>query len=305
MNNWFGSSRVSSKKYISNNECSTLKTVGGYIRKNNFKNGYGFTKVDDADRNCASAETVRANTNELGEWTEEREALHSQIIDNAFNNVKKAVGRPLTVFMGGGPASGKSYMVKNMSDELKLPASDERVVADPDECKSSLPEFDEAHPEPVHEESSALAKRITRIGQENDYNVLIDGTGDGRVESMRKKIKQVRDVGHIVNGAYIFKPVEDAIIENFTRGRTVNIKMLVNTHKAISMILPEIAKDFDDVKLYANMKKGVPPVLIATGGGGKGLTIHNQELYDMFINNGEYEYNGARIRKLKMLADAQ
>lgn len=295
----------SAKKYVSSSVSSKAKVIGGYKREHTFKNGYGVTHVDPKDKASDSGETMRMHTNDNGEWTEEREALHSKIIDNTFRGVKKANGKPVTTFMGGGPASGKSYVVENEAENLNMPGKDERILVDPDACKKPMPEYDPDHPSPVHEESSALAKRITKIAQENGYNVLVDGTGDGSVEKMRKKIKEAKEAGHTVNGVYVFKPIEDAIIANAARERSVKDGLLIHTHKEISKILPEIAKDFDDVKLYANMKKGEPPVLIASGGGGKGLTIHNQELYQMFLDNANYKYDPKRIEELKSLPEAQ
>lgn len=297
---------ASPKKYISTSEASSAKKIGGYTRKNTFKNGYGNTRVSDKDKATRAGITAAANMNDAGEWTEEREALHSEIIDNAFAGVKKPEGKPTTTFMGGGPSSGKSYVVKAESKNLNLPNEDERVLVDPDKCKHPLPEYDPNDPEPVHEESSGLAKRITQIAQENGYNVLVDGTGDGdKPEKMRKKIQQAKDAGQTVNGVYVFKPIEDAICSNFARERTVDQKMLVETHQNISRILPEIAPDFDNVKLYANMKQGQPPVLIAEGGGGKPLKILDQKMYDLFLKNADYEYDEERINYLKGLPQSQ
>lgn len=295
----------SKTRHVSAAEASSSKKVGSYERKNSFKNGYRSTSVDPRDRDSASGVTMKENTNEAGEWTEAREALHSEIIDNVFDGVKPAEGKPVTTFMGGGPSSGKTYVVEKEADNLNLPKDDERVLVDPDGCKHYLPEYDPNNPGPVHEESSSLAKRITKVAQENGYNVLVDGTGDGSADKMRKKIEQAKAAGHEVNGVYVFKPVEDAIVGNFARERTVNTEMLVDTHKAISNILPEIAKDFDNVKLYANMKKGEPPVLIAEGGGGKDLQIINQDLYNKFLDNANYQYDQKRVDYLASLPEAQ
>ena len=286
-------------------DVSGAKKVGGYTRKNTFKNGYGTTKVNPKDRACKSGLSMRANTNGKGEWKEEREALHSKIIDDTFEGVEKADGQPVTTFMGGGPASGKSYVVKAEAENLQLPADNQRILIDPDKCKKPLPEYDPDNPGPVHEESSSLSKRMTQIAQENGYNVLVDGTGDGSADKMRAKIEQAKEAGHVVNGVYVFKPVEDAIVANFARERTVNPKMLVETHSKISTILPEIARDFDDVKLYANVRRGEPPILIATGGSGKDLTVLDQGLYDQFLANGNYQYDQARVNELKQLPEAQ
>ena len=304
-----------SKNYISAKDASEAKEIGGYKRKNtgNFKNGYGNTIYDDKDvakpnpesKKTDNGKTVRENTNENHEWTEEREALHSRIIDDFFDGAKKADGKPVTVFMGGGPASGKTYVKDAFGAEFGIP--DGCVLADPDACKKGkdpkhgikgLPEYDEDAPWFVHEESSSLAKRITKLSQENGYNTLVDGTGDGTVEKMRKKIQQAKDAGNEVRGRYVFMPVEDAIQLNHKRDRSIAVQELIDTHKKITKILPEIAPDFDDVELYANVIGGKPK-LIAKGGGGKPLDILDKDLYQRFLSNGDYECDMKRVRELE------
>ena len=295
----------SAKKYVNAENSSKAPTVGGYKRKNlkNFKNGYGVTASGEKERNdLKNGLTMNQNTNEKGEWTEEREALHSKIIDDTFEGCKKTDGEHVTTFLGGGPASGKSYVHKTFGKEFGIPEGS--VVADPDACKKSLPEYNPDEPWFVHEESSSLAKRITKLSQENGYNTLVDGTGDGSVDGMRKKIKQAKEAGNVVRGRYVFMPVEDAIQLNFARERSVNPEMLVDTHKKISSILPEIAADFDDCELYANIIGGKPK-LIAKGGGGKPLEIIDKELYNKFLDNGKYEYNQERVEELRQTEMSQ
>lgn len=311
-NNGNNSNNNSNRRYVSTKEVSTATDIGGYHRRNKFKNGYGFTSVDAVDRASPSGKTMRENTDESGNWTEEREKLHSQIIDDTFAGKKKATGKPVTTFMGGGPASGKSYAVDMLGDELGLPAEDERILIDPDKIKSGtkngklrgLPEYDANDPAPVHEESSSLAKRMTKIAQENGYNVLIDGTGDTSVKKMKTKIKQAHEAGHTVNGIYTFVPMETALKRNYGRERSVPDEVVVETHRAITQILPEIAADFDSVKLYCTDGAGKPR-LVAHGGGGKGLTIVDKKLYDSFLANGTYQYDRKRAAYLRSLPESQ
>lgn len=299
-------SNNNAKKYVGNNTNGGKRVVGGYERKNEFKNGYRNTEVGKEERNdLYSGVTMRENTNDAGEWTEEREALHSKIIDDTFKGVKKAEGKPVAMFLGGGPASGKSYVAEKMQKETGILPDDQAVKVDPDAVKKKLPEFDPDSPSPVHEESSALAKRISSIAQENGYNVTIDGTGDGSVEKMRKKIKEARDNGMTVKGTYVFVPTEIALQRNFARDRTVNEKMLIKTHAKISSILPEIAKDFDEVRLYSNAEKGKKPKLIAYGGGGKDLTIVDKGLYKQFLDNANYQFDKDRISEIKRMPESR
>lgn len=258
-----------------------------YKGKRNFGHGYGITTVGERERNDPkNGITIKANTNEKGEWTPEREAMHQQIIDELIpESIPKAEGTPIYTFMGGGPASGKSFVVKNKGAELGVPSKDKAITIDCDNIKGMLPEFspvDKAKVSGVHEESSALAKRAKEIGMNEGYNVIDDGTGDGGADKMKKKIAQAKKAGMKVNAVYVTTSIENALEQNASRARSVDEDMLISTHKTISEIFPEIAGDFDHVTLWQN-DVGSQPVLIAEGGGGKPLQIKNQKLYDDFI----------------------
>lgn len=105
-------------RYIGGTEASSAKKIGNYTRKNSFKNGYGNTFASKEDADSSSGKTVRENMNENGEWTEAREELHSKIIDRAFAGKKKAEGKPQTIFMGGGPASGNHMYQRRWAEIL-------------------------------------------------------------------------------------------------------------------------------------------------------------------------------------------
>lgn len=295
----------SPRRFVSPEEASSATEIGGYQRKNKFKNGYGSTRVKPYAREMDSGYTVRKHTDEYGNWDEEREALHSRIIDETFEGIKKPTGRPVAMFMGGGPAAGKSTVVKKLSNEIGIPPSDERVLIDPDFIKSGdkkrglhgLPEYDAKKPSPVHEESSELATRMTEIALDNGYNVLVDGTGDGTVEKMLGKIRAAKKAGHEVKGVYTFVPTETALVRNRMRERSVPDHIVVDTHDRVARILPVIASEFDDVKLYSTSGEGLPK-LVAHGGGGKGLKIDDEGLYKSFLANRDYVYNSKRVQKL-------
>ena len=69
-------------------------------------------------------------------------------------------------------------------------------------------------------------------------------------------------------------------------GRVVPIKEIRSIHRAVSNILPQIASEFDNVKLYDTSERG-KAVLIAEGGGGKPLTVYNKKLYARFTAKGK------------------
>lgn len=215
-------------------------------------------------------------TNADGTLTPEREELHKQIIDETFKDVTRADGQPTFTVMGGGPASGKSTMIN--SGAATLPKNS--VTVDPDAIKGKLPEYKEMVAKGdlsaagyAHEESSALAKRMLGVANDNGFNVVLDGTGDGSVNSIMKKIEGARKAGMTVEGIYATVPTDVAVSRALARaektGRYVNLDTIRSIHKKVSQILPEIASEFDVVKLYDTTDGAI---LIATGGNGQPLT---------------------------------
>lgn len=212
-----------------------------------------------------------------------REKLHKGIVDDCFRNSMKAEGQPVFTVMGGGSAAGKSTMLN--AGAVKL--TKDTVMVDSDAIKKLLPDYDELLRGGkdniaafyVHEESSALAKRIMSVGQKNGYNVTLDGTGDGSVSSLMKKIEGAKAAGCRVEGVYATVPTDVALARSAARaektGRVVPNDVIRQTHKKVSQVLPECAEYFDDVKLYDTTDGAI---LIATGGGGKPLTpVKGQE----------------------------
>lgn len=276
------------------------KSALGNKGTHSLKNGYGRSDAKD----CVSENkdnSAKKHLDENGEFTKERDQLHMDIIDNIFldNNDSneddrpkgkdgKPIGRATPVegqaefiMMGGGPATGKSSVIK--AGQVDVP--DNRVQIDPDRAKKGIPEYNQMVAEGktdaaagfAHEESSAIAKRAYQAAAENNYNVLYDGTGDGSVNSVRKKIQTARENGMSVKGVYCTCDIEEALRRADERGkktgRVVKHETIRETHKKVSQILPEVAKDFDEVKLFdTGVPKGTDPILIATGGNGKGLT---------------------------------
>ena len=247
-----------------------------------------YRKTDTGDKK--PWDSLSQYTDKNGELIPEREQLHREIIDNYFKNAKPANGQATFTVMGGGPASGKSTMIK--SGAATLPENS--ITIDPDAIKAQLPEYnkmlalnDKNAAGFVHEESSALAKRIMKIATKGNYNYTLDGTGDGTVASLKRKIEQARKAGYSVQGLYATVPTQTALERAMVRGektgRVVNPDIIKKTHRAVSQILPECAELFDSVKLY-DMTDG--SVLIGIGGNGQKLTAikGQEELFQAFLD---------------------
>lgn len=251
---------------------------------------YGSTKIDVDENMAAHPEqhSLMKYRDANGNLTAEREELHRKIVEEALQGVEKS-DNPTFYMMGGGPAAGKSTMVN--SGGVDVPNEKKAVYVDPDAIKAKLPEYqamvkagDSRAAAYAHEESSALAKRVNEVAQKNGYNVVYDGTGDGSVGSVKKKLATAQANGLRTVGAYATVPTEVAVQRATARaaktGRVVPESTIRGTHKKVSQILPEVASLFDEVKLY-DTTNGAK--LIATGGSGKGLTATDKELFAAFL----------------------
>ena len=220
------------------------------------------------------------------DFTPERQALHKQIIDSHFEG-KTPVKEPIAYVLGGGPASGKSSIIK--AGHVK---PDENTVhVDADAIKGMLPEYqtmvkakDAAAAAYAHEESSFVAKEIQDKGSKGSYNTLLDGTGNSTLDSLTGKIKKMKAAGQKVVGAYVTVPTEVAIERNRERakktGRLPPESMLRACHKSVSAVLPKAIEDglFDEVQLF-DTSNGVKQVASAKGGK---MQIHDQGLWNTF-----------------------
>ena len=231
-------------------------------------------------------------------WTPKRQKLHDDII-NKFLSTGKAIAKPTFVMSGGGPASGKGFMLKKTG--LDKPG---KVVIDADEIKKLLPEYAKAQTKGgaaqqkaagvVHEESSYLAKRIMAEASKRRFDVVLDGTGDNGIKSLNKKVQKMRDQGYRVEAKYVSADTDLAAQRNWDRflktGRLPPESMLRNVHADVSRTLPKAIEDgiFDSVELFDTNVSGQLRKVVSQKNGGR-LTIHDKQLWDDFKRKGDVE----------------
>ena len=247
---------------------------------------YGSTNTGDAVREVQSGKTnsLAAHMDENGKLTPEREAIHKKIIDRLLAGKTPVDGQATMTMLGGGPASGKSSVMN--PDTSKDPNS---VTVDPDAIKKMLPGFSEMAAKDsnaaayYHEESSALAKRFAEVSFSENYNVVYDGTGDGSTGSVQKKIDAARSHNYRVEGKYVSVDTETAVQRNqkryddaVARGETPRlppVDVVRTTHAKCTDISVSMASKFDSLEIWDNNGSKGQQKMIATGGGGKGLTV--------------------------------
>lgn len=272
------------------------------------KNGSGVTGISKGDIVAPNPDREVYNTlaehcmeNSKGELvlTPEREKLHQDIMEETFskaNPVKPGEKKTFTM-LGGGSAAGKGTIQKMMPQLF----NQDSPVIDADEMKKRIPEYVDTAFSPdhdsaaslAHEESSALAKRAMQTAFANGYNCTLDGTGDGSLKSMQKKIKDAQNNGYTVEGVYVTCPTELAVERNANRSKTDEYNRLVgesavrDIHKKVSQIFPHVAPMMDHVVLYdTNQPKGAAPKKIAECWKGQKIQVLDPKLYQAFLDKG-------------------
>lgn len=267
--------------------------------------------------------SLESYVDDNGVLSEERQKVHDEIVYNFFKDKIPAKGTPTMIMSGGGPASGKSKVTKDAESNFGV---ETMVKIDPDEIKTMFPGYQEMAVEYYesgektqnaaafyHEESSALAKRIYQYGLDNGVNVVYDGTGDGNIGSVKKKIEQAREAGYRVEGKYVTVDTEEALSRNQQRyehgvkkyeeakakgektepPRVVPDDRVEKIHRAVSDIVPEVAGMFDSYELTDNNGDfgAEKPVIATCENGGELKVVKGQEdKLQRFLDKGEMGY---------------
>lgn len=289
---------------ITKTKGKSWSTVGKKTKS--FPNGSGTTRISGDDVGIG-IHTINKYLNEDGSLTPERAELHERIVNDLFEGKKPAApGEQKTFyFLGGGSASGKGSFTDperaatyGMSDKFTT------AVIDADELKKAIPEYDfnettrmgtgttnrDKAASFAHEESSALAKRAMQAAFANGYNCTLDGTGDGSVKGVMKKIQQARDAGYKVEARYCTASIENALKRNIARakktGRKVQVDSVVGIHKAVSKIFPKVASEFDHVTLWDH--DGPEPRLVAECFRDQPIQVKDKDLWNKFLAKADW-----------------
>jgi len=229
-----------------------------------------------------AAQHLQRNADGTYSFDPERQKMHDAIIskwlthDADGNKVARQREKtPTMMVLGGGPASGKSNIVRSgLTDAY---SGKDPVLVNPDEMKAELPEYvamardrDPMASVLAHEESSYLAKRLQKAAIENGYNITVDGTGDTSVASLSKKIDAARKAGYKVNGSYATIPMDMAVQRAEARaqktGRGVPESIIRGTHASVSRILPQAIGKFDNLQLVDSSQRDLVPIMRAHNG---------------------------------------
>ncbi len=231
-------------------------------------------------------DTLAKYTRPDGTFTPERAALHKQIVDKITGG-HKPQDHPRALFLGGGPASGKSHL-QALPDSARI---------DPDQIKTQLPEFrqmaaarDPAAATYTHEESSYVSKQALAEAQRRRINYTMDGTGDSEYAKLAGKVTQARKAGYAVDAKYVTADIPEAINRAMKRaaepgpnqGRMIPAPVIRDIHQHVTSTFQQAVANglFDHVELHDT--NGPQPTLIGAGEG-KNFTIADQAAWERFL----------------------
>jgi predicted ABC-type ATPase len=249
-------------------------------------------------------------------WTRARTAEHDEWIADEIGKATP-VDDPVAVMLGGGPATGKTTLIK--SGHVKVPAN--KVSIDSDALKGRQREYramveagDEAAAAFAHEESSYVSKRLLKEASETKRNLILDGTGDNTIEKLTQKIQDMRLGGHRVVGEYMSLDTELAIqnadIRAIKTGRKVDHEVIRDTHRGVSEVFGEAVERglFDEVRLWDTNINGSPRLVLEAKKNAEGVqivTMHDRKLWRDFLAKADLKPGMYSFDKIERLAGAE
>ena len=239
-------------------------------------------------------DTLTAYTRADGTIAPARKALHDRIVANTLKGIPTHK-KPVAYMMGGGPASGKSTMLKSKGMS-HVPSKTSAVHIDPDAIKAQLPEYkamrtaaDRRAAVFAHEESSMLAKRITSEASKNSQHIVIDATGDNSYAKLSGKVQSLRSAGYRVEAYYASNDIglaqKLAQARGKKTGRFIPRSEIRKIHANVSRVVRESVTGeglFDSVILYDTNIKDTPRI-VAQMLQGERLRVVQQDLWSDFL----------------------
>jgi predicted ABC-type ATPase len=186
----------------------------------------------------------------LGGYTPSRKKLHAEII----NKFKKEVvcinnDKPIAIFMGGSPASGKSSFLRKYSPFL---LKEEILKIDADEIRAMLPEYEGWNATQTHLETKDIVNTLLsnkNIGIPCDFDIIYDGTMNS-VKSYIPLMDILRKRGYKIFIVFMDNVPKDVIIKRALdrykkSGRFVPLEVIEDFFSKGKSAFNELKKDVD------------------------------------------------------------
>lgn len=236
-------------------------------------------------------DTKRMHTNEAGEYTAERRALHDFIIkDLTKSAVCIQYDQPIAILTGGAPGSGKSTFLNKYAPYLQ---SDKIWKVDADLVRDYLPEYKGWNSANTHQEARDIVNElITTFDVPCKHDLLYDGTMSNSAKYI-PLIRRLKSIGYKVFIAYMDVPKEISIeralnrfkkrkLENGKTGRYVPIKVIDDFFRTGKTGLEEIKNSVDGYVVVDSITQKIIEK------GGENIPA-DRSYSDMFVQGKELE----------------
>jgi len=185
-------------------------------------------------------------------WSEDREALHDEIIDELYGRAVNVPTERRAILAGGLPGAGKSTVLDGYAgiDRSRF------LTIDPDEIKEELakrnliPQVEDLSPmeasDLVHEESSYIAKRLARRAQADGKNVIWDVTMSS-LASTQRRIKTLQVGGYAkIDGIFVDIPTDTSQARATARHRIGQNEYRSGNGHGGRFVPPELIRNHND-----------------------------------------------------------
>lgn len=238
-----------------------------------------------------------------GTYDPSRKAIHDKIVGSFLKGkTPPSPGqKKIAIVLMGGPASGKTTMVRRMFGEK----FETMVSISPDDVKEKIPEYQEALEFEVegekvsakdasamtHEESSDLASEVYNQAIDQGLNMVIDGTG-AKGERHRDRVKALQEAGYHVH--LMMPDVDPAVAAQRSEDRAEETGRWVPTgppppgtpdivrkmYNLIPQNFEPLARLADEFALFDTTT--FPPTPVWTGAQGQEDTVHDPDFLERF-----------------------
>lgn len=243
-------------------------------------------------------------------YDKSRQALHQKIINSALDGIPSQEN-PSVMFMGGGYASGKGTVRRQLEAQGKVPEN--ALTLDPDQIKAQLPEFQHmvrnGDPEAnlaTYEEAWDVAQALQHEAMKRKVNTVVDGLSNTSPEDMLNRVKAFKDAGYGHSEAhYVNIPTDEAVSRannravNSTRPenrRVIPESLMRATHRDVAAALPGIidgsrkpGEGLDAVHVHDTSEKTAKPLYSLEDGKEK---VHDKAGYQEALDKAQEEVAG-------------
>lgn len=233
------------------------------------------SRAAEADRMIAAGEQTQTLNMKNGKYTNEREALHDQILDHpgkgdwkgftpeAIAAATPAAGeQPTFHILGGRGGSGKSWFSKSPDSPFDTAKT---MYINNDDFKESLPEYQGWNAALVHEEASDLASAAHDRARAAGLNVTFDATMKS-TGSIERLVQKYISAGYKVEGYYMHTAPQVSAVRAMNRfmhtGRYVPAEYVLKS-TTNEQTFDGMTKYFSKWKVYDN-NAGDGPKLVAS-----------------------------------------